>query len=1413
MERTVRLLQVFFLVICFVVNGTSLFSQTISYIIPDIGAPGSNTYLEIIGPYNTNANFGTDGIYTNNPGDLVQVVCANAADTAKIKFGPVVVSWSGKMISTQVFVLPGVAPNSSNWQMLSQPYRIPIQVLLNGTTYSNTDTFYIVQPQPAIIVSGVGVLGSGGGFGIRSRRGAMIVDSINFQTGASISVSTADCDPGTAGNQGFLPMHILSRGGVTIAAGATISVSAPGVTNPDGGPGGGGGGTESYTNGSACNGGPNPNIAGSGFTGGGTEMKCCTETPGAGTGAVSACLGCGLSSLNGAPGGAGGPICADEDVGAGGTGHPFGTSGTNGITPGGEGGGSGWDAYAGGGFGSSGTSFPAGSEGMVNGNMELIPFSGGSGGCGGVAGPGAFRGGGGGGGGALSIDAFFNFNLLATGQVQSNGGNGVNGHPSYRGGPGGSGGGVIMTGKLSSQGAGTITVAGGAGGVGGAGQGGNGGAGRARVDGPFATFPTITPTPGANSSSSYNGPSTDTISYVPRSFILNGSGNGQPIAIYLKPIAKPWSLVATVTGYTTTWSQNIILPCPDTAFLLTAVQQVATPSVAQYTAEPAWVFSQAAANFLYTTSHFSSAFSADTVCLYNATHFTDLSTGSTGPATQWFWRFGDNTTSTLQNPAHLYAAAGNYTVTLASADTADCPDTISHVIKVNPLPVVNFTVNSVCSNTPPTQFTNTSIATTQWNWNFGDGSNSNLQSPTHAYADSGTYTAVLIATDTNQCADTATNAVIVYPVGVASFTANNVCFPNPVTFNNTSTGPNVAFGWSFGDGQISAQPNPQHQYAAAGAYPVTLIAITANGCGDTVTQTVVINPKPVAGFSAPPVCYGATMLFNDTSWVSTGSMAAYNWDLGDGTSGTAQSPVHVYGAPGNYSVVLAVVTDSGCVDTAINPVVVYQKPVAAFTATTPCIGNPMQFTDASTPAGLVTAFNWAFGDGSVSSLQNPQHAYATAGAYTVQEIIGTSQGCLDTTSQQDTVLGRGGAQFTAPSVCFNDSTLFTNTTTNTVTYPVSTYNWNFGDGTGTSAQTNPANLYGATGNYNVTLIADFTDGCADTATQQISVYLLPLVNDDIIEDSCFGFSDGSIQLSPATGETPYIYVWSNGATAALNASLGPGSYSVTFTDAHQCTASATYNITQPTALKVDTAITQIICFGEDNGAIAVTPDSATPPYSFIWNTGSHAATISNLAPGTYSVTVTDALGCSLTETAALPSTLPYQIQITPVVTINLGDSIQLSPVALNGTAAGWDWTPAVFLSCNTCPGPIARPYTTTLYNIQSTSDKGCVANSAITVEVIPTYNVYIPNVFTPNGDGKNDYFEVYGDKSIWKFFTVQLYDRWGEKVFESSDMNFEWDGTFKGKPLAPSVYVYEIRIVFIDNHTDKLYKGSVTLLR
>ncbi|MBE0645956.1 MAG: hypothetical protein IH600_17880, partial [Bacteroidetes bacterium] len=233
-------------------------AQAISYIIPDIGTPGLNTYVEVIGPHDLVGNFGADGFYPNNVGDALRLECANAADSAKLIIGPLVVSWNGRMISAQIFIHPDLRPNSDNWQAVSAEFIIPLQVRYNGVT-QNAATFYIVRPQPAINTAADGDLGSGGIWGLRSRNGAMIVDSLDLR-GSSYGVSSADCDPGTPGNQGFLPVTIISKGPVRTGSTTIVNVDANGK---HGGPGGGGGG------GNFCAFTGNGSDGGDGFTGGG----------------------------------------------------------------------------------------------------------------------------------------------------------------------------------------------------------------------------------------------------------------------------------------------------------------------------------------------------------------------------------------------------------------------------------------------------------------------------------------------------------------------------------------------------------------------------------------------------------------------------------------------------------------------------------------------------------------------------------------------------------------------------------------------------------------------------------------------------------------------------------------------------------------------------------------------------------------------------------------------------------------------------------------------------------------------------------------------------------------------------------------------------------------------------------------
>ncbi len=164
-------------------------------------------------------------------------------------------------------------------------------------------------------------------------------------------------------------------------------------------------------------------------------------------------------------------------------------------------------------------------------------------------------------------------------------------------------------------------------------------------------------------------------------------------------------------------------------------------------------------------------------------------------------------------------------------------------------------------------------------------------------------------------------------------------------------------------------------------------------------------------------------------------------------------------------------------------------------------------------------------------------------------------------------------------------------------------------------------------------------------------------------------------------------------------------------------------------------------------------------------------------------------------------------------TVKLGQEVTLSPDYINGNPVAWVWRPADYLSCPACQVTKAAPYYNYVYTVQATTDKGCMDTAIIAIWVSQDRDVFIPNIFTPNGDGLNDYFEVFGNKESWKQFEVSIFDRIGEKVYESDNMNFKWDGTYQGRLLNPAVFVYLVKVIYLDNYSEKLFKGSLTLLR
>jgi gliding motility-associated-like protein len=468
--------------------------------------------------------------------------------------------------------------------------------------------------------------------------------------------------------------------------------------------------------------------------------------------------------------------------------------------------------------------------------------------------------------------------------------------------------------------------------------------------------------------------------------------------------------------------------------------------------------------------------------------FQDLSGGN---PTGWLWDFGNGNTSTLQNPSATYFISGTYTVSLTVTNLNGTNTlTRAQYITVYEVPTVNFSADKQSGCFPVhVQFTDLSTAgpgntNVSWLWDFGDGTTSTLQNPATSYINAGNFPVTLRVTNDKGCTKviSRSNYIIVTPGVRAGFnnTAPTVCAaPASITFTNTSTGPGtLTYQWNFGDGNNSTAQNPANIFATNGSFTVVQIVTSSSGCEDTVRGNIVIGGFTTAFTTATGVCANDTIRFANAS---TPVPVSSTWNFGDGNTGTGPDTLHVYTAPGTYTVWLYN-TYSSCIDSINHSVTVFPLPVANFTApvTTKC--EPpltVNFQDLSTGA---TSWQWNFGDGGTSTQQNPSHTYTSYGSYTVRLIVTSVNGCIDTLDLPAFVQIRR-AIITIPSLPANGCIPFTINPIPVINSldAVTSYLWDFGDG-GTSTSPTPSHTYPLQGTYNVKLVITTSGGCADSVT-------------------------------------------------------------------------------------------------------------------------------------------------------------------------------------------------------------------------------------------------------------------------------------------------------------------------------------------
>ena len=627
----------------------------------------------------------------------------------------------------------------------------------------------------------------------------------------------------------------------------------------------------------------------------------------------------------------------------------------------------------------------------------------------------------------------------------------------------------------------------------------------------------------------------------------------------------------------------------------------------------------------------------------------------------------------------------------------------------------------------------------------------------------------------------------------------------------------------------------------SGSYSVvaTVFNPTADVCGSTenVELDFSVTDPPVAKFAVSLACLGDSTQFTDeTTGVST--LKSWLWNFGDNQTSTLQNPTHKYLNPGNYNVSLTVMDVDSCTSVYDVPALrIDAKPVALFTASTPdCLNQTITFTDKSTTTdGTLATWIWDFGDGVKDTVTAKNtvisHTYATIGTDTVKLIVTNSDGCSSLTyAQPETISPLPVVNFAMPDVCLaQGSATFTDQSTIAdSTASGFTYLWNFGDSNAsaanpnTSTLQNPTHTYTAAAYYNVTLTVTSKYGCSVSKTQQFTVNGSNPVaafsvdnNNDLCSSNDVVFDDKSSVGFGNITQIVWYFDYNNNPTDTavytlatmpankkyyhqypLSNSVNPQSY-----DVRMVVYSGS---SQSCANQVDTTI---IVNGNPLVAVSSIGNICqdAEPVQIQVNTGVYTGTGVFSGPGVSSTGLfspgqvglgSHTINYVFTATNGCTYSTSQQINVqeTPVITVDSAFYVlQGGEVTLNAKAPGdgftYQWSPATGLSNPNILNPSASPANDTQYILTVTAADNCSAIAHVTVNVL--LNIVVPNTFTPNGDGINDFWEIQHLES-YPNCTVQIFNRYGEKLYYSVGYPIPWDGTYKGGKVPSGTYYYII---------------------
>jgi len=816
-------------------------------------------------------------------------------------------------------------------------------------------------------------------------------------------------------------------------------------------------------------------------------------------------------------------------------------------------------------------------------------------------------------------------------------------------------------------------------------------------------------------------------------------------------------------------------------------------------------------------------------CAPYTVQFTNKSSGSNS----YKWDFGDGTiefrSAGNEIVSHTYLNTGVFDVRVFSSN--GCSDTSVYVtrIEIFEKPTAAFVADKYTACLGDSiRFTNQSTNATSYVWGFGNGIRSSNTNPVYAYPVKGNYDVFVSAAKTYGpgivCYDTARTSIIIndsLPVNIKVSNDQGNCAPFTIQFEQ-DINPFASIEWKFGDGASSSLAKPSHTYQLNGVYTVTVVVRTTGGCVYTGKRVITVSgPAGSVSYQGGYRCKGQAVQFN-ANGLNTNEI---EWNFGDGTIQTTTSGTvfHTYTKAGNYLPIIRFKNAGGCIYTLpAGDTIKVDIMQPGFTSTIQefCGYTEVRFTDTTRTLYGVNSVKWFPGDGSTKNGTLLTQRYNITGTYEVKMVATGKSGCTDTATINLPVFVRAipNADFLPPTPTCTNTPVNINSSVQSVD-SVSFYKWQLSNGA-VLTNKNFSYAFSSEGVYQLTLIAGTKFNCYDTIQKTFTVLRSPNL---LASADALLCKDKTINLT-ATGALSYNWSPSDGLSCTVCSSpqarpQTTTSYVVKGTGANGCFVYDTVNITVVQPFKITTSGPDSICIGSSSQIFAFGADN------FQWTPAialSNPA-ISNPFANPTSTTIYRVVGSDnnkcFTDTGYVQVAVgqPLLVKLGQDITASTGTQLPLKSTITNGPVKYWEWTPATDLSCDRCPEPIATIKNNITYVVKATSAYGCITTDTLQIKAFcENAQVFVPNGFTPDGDGINDLLVVRAT-GVRKVKLFRIFNRWGEIVFERynfspNDQAFGWDGTQKGVPSGPAVFVYTLEVE-CENGTVFSYKGNISLIK